>query len=446
METIYPHRKPIPLNDKRIINGWAIFDWANSAYALVITAAIFPAYFAGVTDDVIRIGNVEMYSSSFYAYSISLAYILIAILSPLLSGIADYGGKKMLFMRFFTTIGSLACISLFFFKDMNTLTIGTIGFIIATIGFSGSLVFYNSYLPEIATEDKYDSISAKGFALGYVGSVLLLILNLVIIQKPEWFGINPENATLPARIAFVMVGVWWLGFSQITFNRLPKDLAGRPKDNLFSKGWEEIKKIWNQVKNQINVKRFLIAFFCYSAGAQTVIFLAATFAEKELGFEASQLIVTILLLQIVGIAGAYLFAKVSGWKGNIFSLSCILVIWVSICILAYFVTTQVQFYLTAALVGLVMGGIQSLSRSTYSKLIPENEPDTTSYFSFYDVLEKVAIVSGTFVFGFVEQITGNLRNSVLALMIFFIVGLIILVGGENTKARGVESRLKRYKR
>ena len=412
-----------PLNDKRTIFGWAIFDWANSSYALVITAAIFPAYFAGVTDKVISLGSMEIYSSTLYSFCISFAYLIMAIISPILSGIADYSGRKKAFLRFFTTLGSLACISLFFFKGMDQLAIGTIGFILATIGFSGGLVFYNSYLPEIVSEDQYDSISARGFAYGYVGSVILLIINLLVITYHESLGIDKGLAT---RLAFVMVGLWWIGFAQITFRRLPNDIRNRSTENLFSKGFDEIKKVWNKVKVEGNIKRFLFAFFCYSAGAQTVIFLASVFAEKELKFEMGQLIVTILLLQIVAIAGAYLFAKISDRKGNIFSLAIILCIWIVICFLAYFVTESLQFYFLASLVGLVMGGVQSLSRSTYSKLIPEETKDTTSFFSFYDVLEKIAIVVGTFSFGIIEQLTGSLRYSVLALAVFFVVGLLLI--------------------
>ncbi len=413
------------LNDKKTINAWAFFDWANSSYALVITVAIFPAYFVSVTDDFIPIFGMDISNSSLYAFAISFAYIIIAAFSPLLSGIADYGGKKKFFLKMFTTIGAIACISLFFFKGTEQLGLGTLGFILATIGFAGALVFYNAYLPEIVTEDRYDRVSAKGFAFGYIGSVILLVLNLVVIMKPTLFGI-PEESSLAIRIAFIMVGLWWIGFAQIPFKRLPDDPKDKPKMNLLTKGSEELVKVWKALKHQRHTKSFLISFFCYSAGVQTVLFLASTFAEKELRFSTSELITVILLLQIVAIGGAYFFAKVSDWKGNKFSLIAMLLIWIAICFVAYFVENKGQFYGIAAAVGLVMGGIQSLSRSTYSKLIPNKTEDNTSYFSFYDVLEKVAIVLGTFSFGFIELLTGGMRNSILALGIFFIIGLVIL--------------------
>ena len=349
------------------------------------------------------------------------------MLSPLLSGIADASGRKMAFMKFFTLLGSLACISMFFFMDSvnHSWLIGSVTFILATIGFSGGLVFYNSYLPEIATEDQYDKVSAKGFAFGYVGSVILLVLNLIVITFPEFFGI--KNATLPSRIAFIMVGLWWLGFAQITFNRLPKDQIVKSGTRIIWDGYREIQYVWNQLKQKKNLLRFLMAFFFYSAGVQTVLYLASIFAKEELNFGTSELISIILLLQVVAIGGAYLFAYISRIKGNKFSLIVMLCIWASICAAAYFVSQKFQFYIIAAAVGTVMGGIQAISRSSYSKLIPEDTTDTTSYFSFYDVLEKLAIVFGTFSFGFMEQLTGGMRNSVLLLGFFFLLGIGILL-------------------
>lgn len=420
------HTAEIQLNDKKIINGWAFFDWANSSYALTIAVALFPAYYAGITDEIVTVFGVDMPNTALYAYAISAAYLILVVFSPLLSGIADYGGKRMFFLRFFTVLGSISCISLFWFEDMDGLFIGTVGFMLATIGFAGGLVFYNSYLPLIASEDKYDTVSAKGFSYGYIGSVILLVLNLVVVMSPETFGIDPEG-TLQYRIAFIMVGLWWIGFAMIPFSRLPKDSDDKPQENLISKGFDELVGVWHEVKKEKNIKSFLLSFFCYSAGVQTVIFLAAIFAEKELNFQTAELITVILILQVVAIGGAYLFAKISDKKGNIYSLIAMLIIWTAICLFAYFVTESWQFYSLAAGVGLVMGGIQSLSRSTYSKLLPEETEDTTSYFSFYDILEKLAIVIGTFSFGFIEQLTGGMRNSMIALTAFFIIGILILL-------------------
>ena len=412
------------VNDKKVINAWALFDWANSAYALVISTAIFPAYFNSYTPEKINILGREIINDSLYSYSVSFSYLIIAILSPLLSGMADYGGRRKFFLKIFTVIGSLACITLYFFSGEPQLWLGTSAFILATIGFAGGIVFYNAYLPEIVTEDRYDRVSAKGYAFGYVGSVILLIAILVMIMKPDLFGITDPG--LPARIGFVMVGLWWLGFAQITFKHLPKDTRINQGVNLFNKGFEEIKMVFGQLKKQANLKRFLISFFFYSAGVQTVIYLATIFAQEELNFETQELIITVLILQIVAIGGAYLFAQISRWKGNKFSLMAMLVIWIFICIMAYFVFEKWQFYSIAGLVGLVMGGIQSLSRSTYSKLLEDRTKDLTSYFSFYDVLYKLSIVVGTFLFGLVNQLTGSMRYSVLVLVSLFVLGMIFL--------------------
>lgn len=410
------------LNDPRIINGWALFDWANSAFALVITTAIFPGYFLQQTDKLIDVGPILLENGSVFSYATSAAYFLIAIFSPLLSGIADYGGKRKFFLRFFTTLGSIACISLFFFKGMDQVWIGIIGYILAMIGFAGGLVFYNSYLPDIATEDQYDRVSARGFAFGYIGSMILLIFNLAIILSPETFGI-PAEGTFKARIAFLLVGIWWFGFAQIAFKRLPADTNKKIESDVIGKGMEELKKVWKKIKIQSDIKTFLIAFFCISAGAQTVLYLAAIFGTQELNFEPTELIIVVLIIQFIGIIGAYLFAILSEKKGNINALITIALVFVIICFLAYFVQEKWQFYVVAGLVGLVMGGVQSLSRSTYSKFIPNESEDTTSYFSFYDVLEKIAIVSGTVFFGVINQLTGNMRNSVVALSFFFLLSV-----------------------
>jgi UMF1 family MFS transporter len=421
-------------NNPHIIRGWAFFDWANSAYALVITVAIFPGYFLTLADDSLDIWGIRMSDSTLYAWRIAFAYLVIAAVSPILSGIADYGGRKKEFLRFFTILGALSCMSLAFFTGMDTLWIGVLGFILATIGFAGGIVFYNAYLPLIVTEDRYDEVSAKGFSYGFIGSVILLIVNLIVIMNYQWFGFADALDAIPS--AFIMVGLWWLGFSRIPLKRLPEDHALGQTDHLLTKGYKELRKAWRNLRADKNALTFLGAFFCFNAGVQAVLFLASTFAEKELHFSSSGLIFLVLILQIVAIGGATLFARVSGRKGNKYSLMIMLVIWTVICILGYFVQTGLDFYMLAGAVGLVMGGIQSLSRSTYAKLLPENTPDTASYFSFYDVMDKVSTVAGTFTFGIVEQLTGGMRNSVMALAVFFVISLALLTVVQIHKISG----------
>lgn len=414
------------LNDKKTINGWAIYDWANSAYFLVISTAIFPAYFIARTSEKIHVFGMEITNSSLYSYAVSLSYLIIVVLSPVLSGIADYGGKRMFFLKLFTFIGSISCIFLSFFTGDVDLWLGTTAFMLATIGAAGGLVFYNAYLPEIATEDKYDQVSAKGYAYGYIGSVILLIVILFISLKPMLFGI-PENTTIPYRLGFAMVGIWWLGFAQVTFKRLPKGEKGALTKTMIMKGFEEIAGVFNKLRKNRNLIIFLLAVFFYSAGVQTVIYLATVFAKEELKFGTDELIVIILILQIVAILGAYIFAFISDKLGNKAGLIIMVLIWFSLSVAAYFVQNKLQFYILAAMVGMVLGGIQSQSRSSYSKLIDSEKKDLTSYFSFYDIVLKLSIVIGTFAFGVVNELTGGLRESVLSLAFFFFVGLILLL-------------------
>lgn len=419
-----------PINDKKTIKAWAVFDWANSAYALVISTAIFPVYFIENTPKIISFGNFELSNTSLYAYSIAFSYLIIAFLSPFLSGIADYSGKKMFFLKIFTLIGSLACISLYFFNGAAQLWLGTSAFILATIGFAGAIVFYNAYLPQIVSEDKIDNVSAKGYAYGYVGSVILLIAILIMILKPELFGITDPN--LPAQIGFLLVGLWWIGFAQYSFKHLPKDKEHKFEKGILFKGVNELKSSFKQLKDNSNTKRFLLSYFFFTSGVNTVIYVATIFAKEELQFATSELIIIVLILQLVAIGGAYYFASLSKKIGNKMALSTMIIIWIIICGMAFIVETKIAFYFVAGLVGLVMGGIQALSRSSYSKLLNEddnnNKSELSSHFSFYDILTKLSVLAGTFSFGLINQLTGSLRYSVLVLGVFFAIGLLAMVG------------------
>lgn len=420
------------LNDKRVINGWCMYDWANSVYSLVITSAIFPVYYQEVTatdfSDEVSFFGIQMANTVLYSYALSASFLITALILPLLSGMADYSGKKKTFMKGFVILGGLSCLGLFFFDGSN-IELGIILSMMASIGYSGSLVFYDAFLPEIATPDRFDKISAKGYSLGYIGSVILLVVNLVIIQMPELFGIPAESGTLAVRMSFLAVGIWWIGFSIIPFRRLPDNPFGkRGEGSLFTEGYREIQLVYRSLKGLPNLKKFLSSFFFYNMGVQTVMYLAASFGSKELRMESSELILTVLIIQLVAIGGAYYFAHLSQRRGNRFSLIIMIMAWVFICLAAYFVHTSYQFFALAFAVGLVMGGIQSLSRATYAKLIPDKTEDHASYFSFYDVSYYISTVIGTFMYGLIEQLTGSMRSSTLALMSFFIIGLILMLG------------------
>lgn len=412
---------------KKVINGWAMYDWANSVYNLVITTTFFPAYYAAVTgpqneafkNGVPFLGRTFV-NTELKDYVLSFGFLLIAILSPILSSIADYKGNKKNFMRFFCYMGAISCSSMFFF-DENHVTVGLMCFMFAGIGFYGSQVFYNSYLPDIAAEKDMDRISAKGYTMGYIGSVIMQLIGFALV-------LTMAKGELPLKLTFLLVGIWWVSFAQITFRALPISAKAERKarTNVFTNGFLELKKVLQQLVHMPVLKRFLSAFFFYSMGVQTVMLVAIDFGIKELKLEDTKLIITAVIIQLVAIIGAMGMSRLSEKFGNIKILIFTVLLWIGVCVTGYFIKTEIHFYILASLVGLVMGGIQSLSRSTYSKLMPETK-DTASFFSFYDVTEKLAIVIGLFSFGFIEGLTGNMRNSILALVIFFVLGLFFLL-------------------
>ena len=420
-------------NNPRILNGWCMYDWANSVYSLTITTAVFPVYYAAVTKaGAVRVTNgkyfinflgLEVQNSVIYSFALSFAFVSIALINPLLSGIADFSGRKKAFMKFFAWMGALACIALLFF-DKDHIWVGLVFFVIATIGYAGSLVFYNAYLPEIASIDQLDRVSAKGFSMGYIGSVLLLIVNIVMLQKPDWFGLQDDGQA--ARVSFLTVGIWWLVFSIYSFMRLPKDVPIKnTHTNILSKGYAEVTKVFALIKTLPRLRNFLKGFFFYNMSFQTIMYLASIFGAEELHIPTSGLIATILIIQLVAILGAYLFSMSSKRFGNIYTLLFAVGFAVVITVCAYLVQTETQFYLLAVLVGLIMGGIQSLSRSTYSKLLPETK-DNASFFSLYELTDKVGTAIGTAVFGVVTSFRGNMRDSLFALFLFFLVGMFYL--------------------
>ncbi|RJE72635.1 MFS transporter [Reichenbachiella sp. MSK19-1] len=417
------------LDDKKTINAWCSYDWANSVYNLIVTTAIFPIYYTNATQaafggDLVTFFGIEIDSSVLYSYAISFSFLIAVILYPVLSGIADYRGAKKSYMRFFTYLGSLACMGLFFFDGAN-IEIGILLAITASIGYASSVVFYNAFLPEIASESKMDAVSAKGFSMGYIGSVLLLIVSLVLVQMPETFGF--DGAGSATQFVFLLVGLWWFGFAHIAFARLEdRPTKNKITSQVLSAGFRELQKVFTSLKERASALRYLSSFFFYSMGVQSVMLLAPLFAAKEIGMESVEMIIVILIIQLVAIGGAYLFAWISILKGNKTSIMLAIIIWIGICIMAYMIQDKTSFYGLAAVLGLVMGGIQSISRSTYSKLIPEGTKDTASYFSFYDVTEKIAIVLGTLTYGAILSLTGTMRNSILFMTLFFGIGLLIL--------------------
>jgi MFS transporter, UMF1 family len=422
---------------KKVINGWAMYDWANSVYNLVITTTFFPIYFAASTKDAYGTSDAIPFlgrtfiNSALYDYTLCVAYFLVALMYPVLASIADARGSKKKFMRFFCYLGAIGCASLFFFKGQNV-GFGVVMFMIAAIGYSGSLVFYNSYLPEIAAPEDRDRISARGFSFGYIGSVILQLIGFaLVLMLPD-----PGMAT---RITFLLVGIWWFGFAQISFNRLPDGInSSKESGNVFKQGFTELKKVHQEVLQMPVLKRFLRAFFFYSMGVQTVMLAATLFGSKVLGLDDTKLIITVVLIQLVAILGAWSMSRLSTVFGNFRVLMGVILFWIVICLAAYYTAVMKEsganaefaFYGLAICVGLVMGGIQSLSRSTYAKLMPETK-DTASYFTYYDFTEKMAIAIGILSFGFIEELTGSMKNSVVSLIVFFVIGLIWLISASK---------------
>jgi MFS transporter, UMF1 family len=416
--------------DKRVVRGWVMYDWANSVYQLTISSTIFPIYYNTVTrhgsDFTVSFFGFHVINTVLYSWAIAAAYLIVAIVSPLFSSMADYTGRRKAFMMGFTWIGAAACGSLFFFNGSNV-EFGILAFTLGTIGYGGSIVFYNSFLPVIAEPADQDRISARGYSMGYFGSVLLLLFNLTMVLKPGLFGI-PEGSALPAKISFLTVFLWWIGFSRITFSRLPKYTYRKRMQGaaVITNGYKELRMVFGQVRKSYRLSVFLIGFFFVMMGLLTVMFMAATYGEKELGLKDNVLIPTILVIQLVGMFGSWLFARLSGRFGNLRAFLVSLIVWIFICIGSFYIRDAIGFIVAALCIGIVMGGSQSLARSTYSKMLPETT-DHTSFFSFYDVMEKLATVAGTFSFGIIEAITGSMRYSVLAIGIFFITGSFFMV-------------------
>jgi MFS transporter, UMF1 family len=465
----------MPTADKKVINGWAMYDWANSVYNLVITTTFFPVLYSTIVNSAPYNGTIRFLGRDFAAvpfkdYCMAFSFLLVVVMIPVLSSIADTRGNKKKFMFFFCLMGSICCSSLYFF-DQHNVILAVFLFCMATIGFYGSQVFYNSYLPEIADVKDQDRISAKGYTYGYAGSVILQLVGFGLVL---YFG--DAEKLKPLQITFLLVGIWWFGFAQITFKRLPPSPpAINKRGNPFKDGFHELKKVIVQLRSLPVLKRFLISFFLYSTGVQTIMLAATDFGLTELKLEQSVLIITVVIIQLVGIAGAILVSRLSGKLGNIRTLMATVVLWILVCLGGYFLgkkgevlspyakkietletakrsvtadtmavkTIDLQiagvkkdmkpiqqpiqnwFFVLAVGVGLVMGGIQALSRATYAKLMPETK-DTASFFSFYDVTEKLSIVVGIFSFGYIHERTGSMSNSVLALIGFFALGLLWL--------------------
>ena len=428
--------------DKKLLNAWAFYDWANSVYSLVIASAIFPIFYELIFKEegrnYVDVFGYHFKDTAMITFVTALAFLIVAFISPILSGIADYVGNKLAFLRFFCYIGGLSCIGLYWF-DIDRFFISYSIYLFGLIGFWASLVFYNSYLPDIAYPEQQDKVSARGFSMGYIGSTILLLVNLAMVMSVPKGPNQAIESIQMMKYSFVMTGIWWIGFSHVTYYYLPKGVSTGHKVTkaVVFDGFKELRIVWNDVKKNIVLKRYLTSYFVFIMAVQTVMLVATYFGAKEIAWETPSqkttgLIISILVIQVVAVLGAFLTSRASGKFGNINVLIFLNAFWAALCCFAFFVETPNEFYAIAGFVGLVMGGIQSLARSTYSKFLPET-PDTASYFSFYDVTEKVGIVIGMSIYGFIDQVTGTMRNAIVFLAVFFILGLILLLRVPNKK-------------
>lgn len=431
---MFNKKKDLPKGSKKLIRAWTIYDWANSVYSLVISSAIFPIYYSTyIFFDIqsITIFNYDINKDTLISLLSGLCFILIACISPILSGIADYIGNKKVFMKFFVYLGSISCMGLYFF-ELEIIEIGLALYFLALLGFWGSLVYYNSYLTDITFPDQTNIVSAKGYTMGYIGSVILLLVNLIMIYFYESFGFNSDKEAMKA--SFALVGLWWLVFSQYSFYYLPRGMGNKNEHkqrNIIWNGYRELLGVYKIIRSSKRFTRYLLAFFIFSFSLQTVLYIASYFGVSEINWgstseQTAGLIISILLIQIVAIAGAYGFTKFAQKFGNILVLTIAIFLWGCLCFYAYFIREPIQFYLIAGLVGLLMGGTQPVARATFSLFIPETN-DTTSFFSFYDVTEKIGIFFGLIFYAFAAQITGSVRFSVIIFMFFFILGAILLL-------------------
>ncbi|WP_242157421.1 MFS transporter [Aestuariivivens sediminis] len=415
---------------KKLLNAWAFYDWANSVYTLTIASSIFPIFYSALFVSELKKVHAfgfEFKSTALITFVTAFTFLVVAFISPILSGVADYIGNKKTFLKFFCYLGSAGCMGLYWFS-LEHIHISLLFYFMGLIGYWGSLVYYNSYLPDIAFPEQQDRISARGFSMGYIGSVILLIVNLFMVMSQE----GGEAKMEMMRYSFITVGLWWALFSQYTFYWLPKGVSERHKitKTILLNGFRELQSVWKDLKQNLRLKRFLYAFFVFSMAVQTIMLVAVYFGEEEIAWNSNEektsgLIVSILVIQLVAVIGAILTSKASEKFGNIRTLISVNLIWMVLCVYAFFMITPTDFYIAAGIVGLVMGGIQSLARSTYSKFLPPTE-DTTSYFSFYDVAEKIGIVIGMIIYGAIDQFTGSMRNAILFLVIFFLIGIFLL--------------------
>ncbi|MEJ5239991.1 MAG: MFS transporter [Anaerolineales bacterium] len=443
------------VNDKREIFGWAMYDWANSAFSTTVGTVFLGPYLASLTaeaakaypDGMARLLGIPIAPDSFLPYCVSLSVGLQVFFLPILGAIADYSHIRKRMMQLFATIGAVATI-LFFFVTQPLWWLGGLLFILANLAFGAAIVFYNSYLPDIASEEERDRVSSYGWAMGYLGGGLLLVFNLIFYLMRERLGV-PTG--LAVRINLASAGVWWLLFSNFTWSRLRPRHARRPLppgETYVSIGFKQLFQTLRELKHFPETLKFLLAYFLYNDGIQTVIAVSATFAAAPLvrgGLEVDQstLTMVILMIQFVAFFGALFWGRLAGWVGAKRSILISLVIWAAVVIYAYGglkgESRVTEFWILGAIIALVMGGSQAISRSLFAQMIPDGKE--AEFYAFYEVSERGTSWTGPLLFGLVNQWSGSLRPAILSLIFFFVMGLLLLPFVNEKKAM---EEAKRY--
>ncbi|HEY8257646.1 MAG TPA: MFS transporter [Gemmatimonadales bacterium] len=415
--------------DRPELRAWAMYDWAASAMQTTVMVAVFPIYFVKVAGaDVVASAATQR-----LATVNTIALVVIAVLSPILGAVSDFGGTKKRWTAIFMLLGISAVTGLFFVQR-GDLDLASILFALSLIGVAGSFVFYESLLPHIARPNEVDRVSTAGYAMGYVGGGILLALNLAWIQKPAWFGLpsgpgmSASDATLPARLAFISVAIWWLVFSLPLFRRVPEPPARLEPEE--SRGENPVKaaflrlgETFRELRGYRQAFLMLLAFLIYNDGIQTIIKMATAYGT-EIGIGQGALIAAILLVQFVGIPFSFLFGMLAGRIGAKRALFLGLLTYAAISILGYFMKTATHFFVLAALVGMVQGGTQALSRSLFASMVPQYK--SGEFFGFFSVFEKFAGIFGPLIFAGTIAATGSSRNAILSVIGFFAVGAVIL--------------------
>lgn len=405
--------------DTKLQRSWMMYDWANSAFATTIMAAVFPIFYNSVAAANLSEGA----ATSYYSFTQSIAVLIVAVMAPILGAIADYSAAKMKFLRFFAYMGMAGSILLFTVNEGNYI-LASLLFIIASVGFSGGNVFYDAFLPHVTNKDDMDRVSTKAYAFGYIGGGILLAINLLMIMKYSWFGLpSSKEAT---QLAFVSVGLWWFIFSIPLFKNLKEEKVvnqGKRTKSYVAIGFSRIGETFKTLKYYKQLLIFIIAFWMFSDGISTIIRMA-TFYGATIGIGQNDLIAALLITQFVGIPCTLFFSKLAKWISAKKALTLALMVYVVIVILGYFMTSALHFYLLAVCVGTVQGGAQALSRSIFARMIPHNKH--AEFFGFYGITSKFAAIIGPAVFGITAGLTDNSRLGILSLIVFFVIGIVLL--------------------